>query len=37
MTLVRSRISTAIKKVTLPAIILCQKTSIGLGNLHAGN
>ena len=37
MTLVRLRVSTAIRKVTLLAIAPSQKTSVGLGNLRAGN
>ena len=37
MILVRSGISTAIKKITLPATALCQKTSVGLGNLHTSD
>ena len=37
VTLVRLRISIAIKKATLQAIALSQKTSISLGNLCAGN
>ena len=37
VTLVRSHVSTAIKKVTIPAITLSQKTNISLDNLRAGN
>ena len=37
ITLVRLCISIIIKKVTIPATILCQKTSISLGNICAGN
>ena len=34
---VRSRVSTAIKKATMPATAPSQKTSIGLGNFYAGD
>ena len=33
----RLRVSTVIKKTTLPATALSQKTSVGLGNLRAGD
>ena len=35
--LIRLRISIAIRKVTMLATILSQKTSISLGNLYASN
>ena len=34
---IRSRISTAIRKTTITATILSQKTSVSLGNFRAGN
>ena len=34
---VRSRILTAIRKTTMPATTLSQKTSISLGNFYIGN
>ena len=37
VTLVRSYISTGIRKATLPTTAPSQKTSIGLGNLRAGD
>ena len=35
--LVKSRVSTAIKKATLPTIALSQKTSINFGSLYASD
>ena len=37
MTLIKSRISTTIRKATLSATALSQKTSIDLDNLYAVN
>ena len=37
VTLVKSRVSTVIKKATLLTTALSQKTSVGLGNLRAGD
>ena len=34
MTLMKLRVSTAIKKVIMPVIVLSQKTSIGLDNFY---
>ena len=37
MTLVRSCVSTAIRKATIPAIAPSQKTSVSFSNLYAGD
>ena len=37
VTLLRSHVSTAIRKATMPAIAPSQKTSVGFGNLRAGD